>query len=333
MVGRLAALADPRLVHPGLVVLLLAHFAPICETDDQGAVVSLLEAAWNTVLPDADECLVTLAIEWRDATRDGFEWQRIGGHWNLVQTKDLRDMRIMAYSLRNAGNDQFPFTAIDEIPSAAAREIGAIVEEVLMDDHASGVRERAVAVIANSSLDRIRALADAVDRSALSGELRRGVVEPRDRWHQGWVIEALATAEPWTLTSKLAEPRRRLRVRYALRLEVPHVHPDDPATIAHGCADAIWEALTSRCTGSVSMVGSRTERVDGTPVRRWSHVEITVIGDLEEGLTVIRDALQGHPLPPDAMLQVVKGLGNRTTLWRNDTDAFATVDPLENRPG
>jgi hypothetical protein len=116
LVSRCAALVDPSLPHPGIPLLLLCRFAPICVGDDVDMIVSLLDAAWQAV-PAVDPKDVTRYIERLDERGSGLEWRETDRGWALQMSDD------QPYSFRVEGNRVFPFEEMEALRRAAEAEV------------------------------------------------------------------------------------------------------------------------------------------------------------------------------------------------------------------
>lgn len=116
LVGRCLALSNPALPHPGIAVLLLCRFAPICVGDDLPEILSLLDAAWKTV-PAMDPRDITRHIERLDSRAAGLRWRATEVDWVLEATDDE------PYSFRVEGNADFPFEAMRSLREAAGKTL------------------------------------------------------------------------------------------------------------------------------------------------------------------------------------------------------------------
>jgi hypothetical protein len=118
---RVAALQDAKCPHPGVLLLLLCRFAPICVGDEIEWIVPTLEQAWRALQLFSDNEIREF-IERLDARDAGFTWrQQASGNWCLTQEKDMRNSEKGLYTLRSPENTEFPFSEWERI-------IAAIVE-------------------------------------------------------------------------------------------------------------------------------------------------------------------------------------------------------------
>jgi len=113
--SRALADVDPDFPHPGLSLLLLHRFAPICEGDDAPGIVALLEQAWAAVASvSPDE--VSSRIQRADHRHDGFRWVASGGVFTLEQDPARREACIAEpYSTRHADNAEFPHASYEDL--------------------------------------------------------------------------------------------------------------------------------------------------------------------------------------------------------------------------
>ena len=122
VIARACAKQDDRLSHPGLPVLVLCRFAPICEDDDESSIVSLLEAAWAGV-PGVTETAVTRFIERLDHRSHGFHWRETPRGSVIEQDPDRRRSTGL-YTLREEGGGEFPWDLMLSVVAAAGRNAG-----------------------------------------------------------------------------------------------------------------------------------------------------------------------------------------------------------------
>lgn len=112
---RALADADPDFPHPGLSLLLLHRFAPICEGDDAPGIVALLEQAWAAI-PSVSADEVASRIQRADHRHDGFRWVASGGVSSLEQDPARREACIAEpYSMRHADNAEFPHATYEDL--------------------------------------------------------------------------------------------------------------------------------------------------------------------------------------------------------------------------
>lgn len=111
MLCRAIALQAPDLPHPGVPLLLLHRFAPICDGDDLDLIVPMLESAWDQTGAFSGKEIADL-IERADVRGAGFEWQfdEVVRGWCLKQEDHWHTSRVL-YTLRHSENTDFSFQA------------------------------------------------------------------------------------------------------------------------------------------------------------------------------------------------------------------------------
>ena len=116
LIGRAVALRDPAASHPGLALLLLYRFAPICDDADAELAFPLLEAAWAELGVDVGPAHERM-LQRTDARTAGFKWQLVDRRWVLTQEKPNLERDL--YTLRHADNDEFPHRLLEGVVRAA----------------------------------------------------------------------------------------------------------------------------------------------------------------------------------------------------------------------
>jgi hypothetical protein len=106
---RAIARLDRSLPHPGLPLLLLYRFAPICASDDVPLVISLLDSAFRSLdlFSDAE---IRSHIEAVDCRRGNFRWERDEetNSWFLDQSDEDTDRSgVCLYSVRSRHSERF----------------------------------------------------------------------------------------------------------------------------------------------------------------------------------------------------------------------------------
>jgi hypothetical protein len=119
LIGRVVALDDPSLPHPGLPVALLCRFAPITPEDDAGAVRGLLGAALRSlrvpVPPTEQEPLFPYSPRVLTEARVADYLEVLG--------------ESVAGTLRYAGSDVFPFDELAELVRLAGKRVARVAAE------------------------------------------------------------------------------------------------------------------------------------------------------------------------------------------------------------
>jgi len=106
LVSRFMSRADPDFAHPGLTLLLLCRFAPICVNDAPDTVQPLLGEAWRSLGILKDE-QIQGHMEFVDRRQDGFCWRQGPLGWTIDNDQGGPNAADV-YSLRNAENPEFP---------------------------------------------------------------------------------------------------------------------------------------------------------------------------------------------------------------------------------
>jgi len=119
------AARDPELVHPGLPLLFLSRFAPICLGEDIDHSVRLLYAAWKRLGLFTDTEIQRF-MELKDRRDQYFQWHydATRDYWWLGRAADAPETFFSVHTHR--GEDSAP----DEFPSAAWTKLLAEAERV-----------------------------------------------------------------------------------------------------------------------------------------------------------------------------------------------------------
>ncbi|MEJ3742358.1 hypothetical protein WEI85_03560 [Actinomycetes bacterium KLBMP 9797] len=121
LVGRVTALDDPSLPHPGLPVALLARFAPITAEDDPAAVRDLLSAALRSLTVPAPPLEQEPLFADAGQPRPVLSEARVTEYLRVTE----RDLR----TLRTPGSELFPFADLAELVRLAERRIARLRAE------------------------------------------------------------------------------------------------------------------------------------------------------------------------------------------------------------
>jgi hypothetical protein len=127
---------DPTLPHPGLPLLLLQRWAPICPDDDADRIAGLLREAWKKVGITSDEDIHRL-VEIIDARDAGFKWiyDEVGKHWWIHQEGGTSVRELYSYrSFEGKELDGFPAGKWEEMLQEAKELVG---RNPLIDDDAA----------------------------------------------------------------------------------------------------------------------------------------------------------------------------------------------------
>jgi hypothetical protein len=184
LVGRVVALDDPSLPHPGLPVVLLCRFAPITAADDPDAVRALLQAALRSLRPPPPDLEQEPLFPY--APRVLTERQ-IGEYARLPEPGDLRTLRI-------SGSERFPYEGLAELVRLAQSRLARLTAEPWCTE-----RVRALA-------GGLAGAGDAPGVGALLAELEAAgcdhptvldaLTDPVTPTEAAWVVETLAGRVP-----------------------------------------------------------------------------------------------------------------------------------------
>jgi hypothetical protein len=189
LIGRVVALDDPSLPHPGLPVALLCRFAPITTEDDAAAVRGLLGAALRSlrvpVPPAEQEPLFPYSPRvLSDAKVD--DYLTVPGEG-------------MAGTLRYAGSEVFPFDELAETVRLARRRVARVAAEPWRTER---VRELAV------RRDTPALLAALESAGCDHPTLLDALAEPVTPAEAAWVVDVLAGDIPVPLRWDGSEQKR-----------------------------------------------------------------------------------------------------------------------------
>jgi hypothetical protein len=197
--ARVIALEDPTLPHPGLVVALLAPFAPVTPDDDVSAVAAVREAAYRSLRRDVPPAADTGPEQAPlPLFTDPAWWPRPPA----VSPQVLDEAAIAALTLpapvvlEVRGGARFPRGGLDLLVRHAARRLSRIADEGWY----AGTRPLASHIAATGDLGPVRDLLGALteagcDHPTVLDALSEPLV-PAEAW---WMVETLTGAEPGTL--------------------------------------------------------------------------------------------------------------------------------------
>ena len=286
---RAIALQDPDLPHPGLPLLLLHRFAPICPADDLDSILPMLVAAW------AERDLFSQSeirdfVERRD-TRDGtFTWRDDAetGHWYLDQQDP--DAPRGLYTLRHPVNPEFPHNELNQMLRGAQSII----------DQAGGSAGREAAAFAQSG---DLALVPAIFRGlqdegqALLADI---LAENGSAARACWLVEVLLGLPAGSLVRQWASPIH-LREPHRLLFCLPLIDPIRP--LPESAPKLLYESLkrvlNDRHLGDLEFRSS-SQFTDET-------YSILTKDDLGVGVRLVRQMLWWARAPETVSLRTVAG--------------------------
>jgi hypothetical protein len=197
--ARVIAIDDPTLPHPGLVVALLAPFAPVTPDDDAGAISAVLEAAYRSLRRDVPPAPETGPEQAPLPLFTGEQWwPRAAGESPEV----LDEAAIAAWStpasvaLEVRGAERFPVQGLDQLVRHAARRLARLENEGWYAD----TRPLARHIAETGDLRPVRDLLGALTEAGCDHPtVLDALSEPLVPLQACWMVETLAGAEPGTL--------------------------------------------------------------------------------------------------------------------------------------
>jgi hypothetical protein len=206
---RCAALSDFNLPHPGIPLLLLHRFAPICTDGDFGFLSPMLKEAWRS-LGGMSEYDVEALLNRADLRRGEFHWNRSHeGDWTIHQDENPQ-LQVGLYSLRVAENGEFPFSQLRTLVYETEAACRAVIKPEWRSWNNCTAVEIAHRLAETRRMEGFPILADALeeagcDHLAILAHLR----DPMQPARGAWVVELLLE-EPWgSVTNRLLSPETR----------------------------------------------------------------------------------------------------------------------------
>ncbi|SDY19063.1 hypothetical protein SAMN05444365_101992 [Micromonospora pattaloongensis] len=234
LIGRVIALDDPSLPHPGLPTALLFRFAPTALGDDATVAAEFLSAAlrslrrpepalplprtgpeqpplalfedprWWPAPPPApvtvlDEQRIAAQVRENDARSSGFAWRHRHG-WGWVAAGD-DEPDTMWRTTRARGNENFPFYGLAELLKHARRRLAGLLDAPWRDPDT--VIPLARRICDTGDLTEVPALAAALERAGCDHPtVMDALTAPLVPAQACWVVEALVWAEPGTMARR-----------------------------------------------------------------------------------------------------------------------------------
>jgi len=302
LVCRCAALADPALSHPGLPLVLLHRFTPICVGDRPEVIHPLIAEACATV-GAFSPAQVTEVVHRYDRRQDGFVWRQsepYGGY----PAQEEEDARAGLYSTRRPDNPEFPFDGLNGLFRAARKRLAAATDPKWLTGDARAV---ACAVAESGDLSGLPVLADALEEAGCEHGVVLGNLRATDFPVRGcWVVETLLGLAPGEVIARaLGHTRRPDRVVYRFTMDVPtrdaggRFIRDLLAT-----PNALDAALRTADVGRAEMSGGQS-RLD-TPIGEYDAISITatINDERDRGLAIIRDVLTRANVSRDVVIRL-----------------------------
>ena len=197
--ARVIAIDDPTLPHPGLVVALLAPFAPITPDDDAGSVAAVLEAAYRSLRRDVAPPAETGPEQAPLPLFTGDQWwPRPAGESPEVLDEAAIAARTTPASvaLEVRAGDRFPGPGLEQLVRHAARRLARLENEGWYAD----TRPLARHITETGDLRPVRDLLGALTEAGCDHPtVLDALSEPLVPLEACWMVETLAGAEPGTL--------------------------------------------------------------------------------------------------------------------------------------
>jgi hypothetical protein len=272
-------LNDPTLPHPGILILLLQRFTPICIGEDADVIFPLLEGAWRS-LGLFSEAEINKHVYRNDCRHAGFTWRQAKPFgWTLQQSpQDEESSGWTAYTGRHPDpdNNSFPFAALNQALANARSSCAQIVRPEWLRWNDGTVPRLARKIYDVADLGMVPILADALEEA---GCTHTAILEPcrsaSDPARACWIIELLLDLEPGSCIRRYFGPTAR-RVRQLFRFEITM-----PSTVNdYQHILELNESLDA--LGHVWLAAGGDETTLG--VRIWNN--------REEGIRIIRDVLR-----------------------------------------
>ncbi|WP_063746855.1 hypothetical protein [Catenuloplanes japonicus] len=228
LIGRVIAMNDPSLPHPGLVVALLSRFTPITLADDVPVARALFTAAFRALRPAPleagpeqeplpffaeprwwpspvdPEALTDRAIArlltGQDGRRGGLDWHRQEGlGWVAAQRPERNELDLTIKSLRVGTDRAFPFAGLDELLRAARERLTSEVYGAPWCT-AAAVVPIARRIVHAGDLTSVPTLLEALESAGCDHPaVLDALTAPVAPAEAAWVVEEIAGAVPGTL--------------------------------------------------------------------------------------------------------------------------------------
>jgi hypothetical protein len=312
LIGRCVALQDPDLPHPGIPMLLLNRFTPICVGDDVDVIHPLLESAWRS-LGVFDERQIGRQVDRYDRRQARFIWRQYDETgWALEQDEEARGSPVFyLYTLRSADNASFPFREWNRMVDQARRTCERAVDPNWLRANRGEVADLAQRVVESGDLGSTSSLAHALVHAGCEHRVLLDALRPPvDRARACWVIELLLGIEPGSFIRRhFGESSRPMRILYRFRIEIP-THTETfslPLGSDARFAEVVDRALHEADLGDASVSGSTSSYSrDHTQVRlEIAHISATVRNDFDSGIRILRDSLRLAAAPEGTVVRLV----------------------------
>lgn len=318
--GRLIALQDPRLPHPGLPVLLLNRFAPICTNTDAEVVFTLIETAWKAQGMKKGKRFNS-RVERYDRRHAEFEWRNIQGvGWEIGQPEGADDRTNWdCYTLRSAENQSFPFAQWNAFVTACEGHYRSFRNPAWVDPGGT-VSNLARVVAASGDGVAAGALADALEENGCDQETILTALRTRDAGRFAWVVEFLLDLPHGEVYRRLFKRTKRKQVSwFELDLHWPELRGKG-AVSGRELVERLNAALGKAKLGRAEDNGaSMSDGPSGETVFTATFISIQIRDDLDEGLRVVLNTLAQNHIPRSARLRQVTPVPRPIPIPRNVT--------------
>lgn len=310
LIGRVLALNDPELPHPGIPFLLLQPFVLNLDVADHGVAYPLAAAAWRSLGVFRERRISGMArgrayhlaeYTWRRSELEG--WVAAGpgmdeqayDRWMTRLDLGIPDV----YSLRQAGCD-FPFQEWNSFMAAVERAYAGYARPAAFtaDPEAVALAE---SLLASKDLTAAATLADRLEESGEPNRTLLNTLRSGEPTGVAWVLELLLGSAQGDIIRQLCPvtvpppgPTRKLWLDTAEE-GIPHVR------------QSVLSSLLEHALGSGYFVGSSgvAGLVPETTPPLTDMFWVDVSGDLDEAVALIRAVMRDRPGGYPAYLHLV----------------------------
>ncbi|MBX7223157.1 MAG: hypothetical protein K1Y36_24635 [Blastocatellia bacterium] len=299
LLGRCVALADPDLPHPGLPLLLLNRFTPICTDDEARLAFPVLESAWRSLnLYSGIELVRQIErFDWRESGI-GWQFQESTG-WFPVQ--DVSERQI--YSLRQPENETFPFAAFNRMVEAGRQTLSQAVNPHWLEHNKGQARHLAKQIYEQCDLSLLPALGEALRAAGChQPTILRACRWPLDPPQAIWIIELL-----------LGLPQGSFGKRYfgesippnpnRMTIEIKISHPAEAAYEYRNIfLETLNRVLAEKNLGWANEISISSTRSGGAVTSLSINFFIRFGADVETARTLLQEVLRHLGTPPNTQV-------------------------------
>jgi hypothetical protein len=314
LVCRCVALGDPALPHPGLPLALLHRFTPICVGDQLDVIHPLITEAYRTIGAFTESQITEIVYRY-DRQQNGYIWRYAKPHgWYPDQLSDDGTL----YSIRNPGNPDFPFAALNGLIDAARESLAAQVDPLWL---ASNAGQLARVIASTGDLSGLPVLADALQEEGCEESTFLDSLRATEFPARGcWVVETLLGMKSGEVVARaLGHTRRPERVVYRFEMSIPTRFADGrPNPDYNAIPPALDAALGAAGLGAAGMYGASSSADALAGVYDEIFVSATVNDDRNRGLAIIRDVLTRLNVPRNVVIRLATPEAERYPLVSGD---------------